>query len=135
MNFAGMNPVAIGIAAVAAFLWGALYYRIVGTAWMRAGRLDPATTRPTVTLFLTTLTAEAIIAWVLAGTLGHLGVGQVTLKNGLISALFVWFGFMATTLTVNHRFQGFGWGLVLADAVHWLGAALIMGAVIGGIGV
>ena len=133
MNFAGMNPAAIGIAAVAAFLWRALYYRAVRTASMRAGRM--ATARPTAGLFLTALIAEGIMAWVLAGTLGHLGVGQVTLKNGLISALFVWLGFMATTLSVNHRFQGFGWGLVLADAVHWLGAALIMGAVIGGIGV
>ena len=44
------------------------------------------------------------MAWVLAGSLGHLGPGQVTLKNGVISALFVWLGFVITTLAVNYSF-------------------------------
>ena len=75
------------------------------------------------------------MAYVLAGVLGHLGPGQVTLLNGVISALFVWAGFIATTITVNQRYQGFGWTLTLIDAGHWLGVALIMGAIIGWWGV
>lgn len=134
MNFAGMNPLAIVLAATAAFLFGAVYYALLSKPWMQAGS-GRAAARPTPGLLATTLIAELVIAWVLAGTLGHLGVGQVTLKNGLISALFVWAGFMATTVTVNHRNQGFGWSLVLIDAGHWLGVALIMAAVIGGMGV
>jgi len=40
----------------------------------------------------------ADIAWMLAGVLGHLGAGQVTLRNGIISAAFLWFGFVLTTM-------------------------------------
>ena len=50
-------------------------------------------------------------------------------------SLFVWLGFMATTLAVNQRYEGFGWDLTIIDGLHWLGVALIMGAVIGGFGV
>jgi hypothetical protein len=35
------------------------------------------------------LVANVIIAWMLAGLLAHLGVGQVTLRNGIISAVFL----------------------------------------------
>jgi len=72
---------------------------------------------------------------VLAGLLGHLGAGQVTLTNGVVSALFVWLGFVATVIAVNERYQGFGWDLTLINAGHWLGVAIIMGAVIGWWGV
>jgi hypothetical protein len=37
-------------------------------------------------------------------------------------------------MTVNHRYQGFGWDLTLIDGLHWLGVALVMGAVIGWFG-
>ena len=70
-----------------------------------------------------------------AGVIGHLGDGQVTLWNGIVSGFFVWLGFMATTLAVNQRYEGFGWDLTIIDGLHWLGVALIMGAVIGGFGV
>ncbi len=75
------------------------------------------------------------MAWVLAGVIGHLGTGQVTFLNGVISGFFVWLGFIATTVVVGQRYQGFGWDLTLIDAGHWLLVALAMGAVIGWMGV
>ena len=86
-------------------------------------------------LFVTSFVCELIMAWVLAGVIGHLGPGQVTLWNGVVSALFMWLGFIATTTAVNQRYQGFGWELTILDGLHWLGVAVIMGAVIGGWGV
>ena len=85
--------------------------------------------------FLVSFVAELVMAWVLAGLIGHLGSGQVTLRNGVISGFFVWLGFLATATAVNQRYEGFGWKLTLIDAGHWLGVALIMGAVIGAFGV
>ena len=75
------------------------------------------------------------MAWVLAGTLGHLGPGQVTLKNGIISALFVWVGFVATTVAVNNAFGGRKPMLTVIDGIHWLGVLVIQGAIIGAMGV
>ncbi len=44
------------------------------------------------------------MAWVLAGLIGHLGPGQVTVQNGIVSGAFIWLGFVATTIAVNNAF-------------------------------
>ena len=80
------------------------------------------------------LVANVIIAWMLAGLLAHLGVGQVTLRNGIISAVFLWFGFVLTTMTVNYSFSGRDRRLLLIDLGNWLIVLLVIGAVIGVIG-
>lgn len=135
MAFAGLNLVAIVVAAVAAYLAGAVYYGILGKTWMKAARINPEDAKMSPALMITGFVCELVMAWVLAGTIGHLGPGEVTLMNGIISGAFVWLGFMATTLTVNQRYQGFGWNLTLIDGIHWLMVALLMGAIIGAFGV
>ena len=135
MDFAGTNYLAIVIAAVAAFAFGAVYYGALGTPWMKAARIDPASVKMTAGPFVTSFVCELIMAWVLAGVIGHLGTGQVTLWNGVVSGFFIWAGVIATTIAVNQRYQGFGWDLTLIDAGHWLGVAIVMGAVIGWFGV
>lgn len=135
MQFAGTNYTAVLVAAVAAWLFGALWYTALSKPWLRAARIDPATMKRSATPFVVSFIAELVMATVIAGAVAHLGPGQVTLRNGVISALILWAGFIATTLAVNHRYQGFGWDLTLIDAGHWLGVALVMGAVIGWMGV
>jgi len=76
-----------------------------------------------------------VMGWVLAGLIGHLGPGQVTLRNGLISAAFCWVGFVITTQATNHAYQNRTRTLAAIDSAHWLGALLIEGAVIGLLGV
>lgn len=125
------NYLAIIAAAVAAWLFGAAWYGLLGKRWMRAARLDPAAMKPTAMPFIVSFIAELVMAFVLAGMIGVLGPGELTLINGIVSAAIVWAGFIATTIAVNQRYQGFGWDLTLIDAGHWLGVALIMGAVIG----
>jgi hypothetical protein len=75
------------------------------------------------------------MAYILAGVIGHLGPGQVTVRNGLISALFVFVGFVATTLATNHAFQGSKTSLTVIDGGHWLGVLLLQGLVLGLFGV
>jgi hypothetical protein len=79
--------------------------------------------------------ADLVMAWVLAGLVGHLGPGQVTLKNGVISGAFAWLGFVVTTLAVNYAFGFRKPALMAIDAVHWLLLLVIMGAIIGAFGV
>jgi len=79
--------------------------------------------------------AQLVMAYVLAGLIGHLGPGQVTVWNGMVSGFFIWLGFVLTTLVVNHSFQGQAGMLTVVDGGHWLGVLLIQGAVIGLIGV
>lgn len=135
MDFAGINYLSVLLAAIAAFMFGAGYYGILSKAWMKAGRIDAVQAKPGASILGTTFVAELVMAWVLAGVIGHLGTGQVTLENGIVSGFFVWLGFMVTVMAVNHRYQAYGWDLTLIDGGHWLGVALIMGAVIGWLGV
>ena len=145
MSFAGINYVAIVIAAVAAWLAGAAWYGALAKPWVAAqGKTmeefkaaqaakhgGPAGYAPFVIAFV----AEVVMAWALAGMVGHLGPGQVTLRNGVISAVFLWLGFVVTTLGVNYAFGGRGIKLAAIDAGHWLVVLLVEGAVIGAMGV
>jgi len=136
MTFAGMNYLAILIAAIAAFGWGAGYYTTLSRQWLAAvGLTKEQMQSRSPTPFIISFVALLIMAWVLAGTLAHLGPGQVTLKNGIISALFLWLGFIATTVFVNNAYPGRKYSLSLIDSIHWLGVAVIQGAVIGAMGV
>ena len=135
MSFGGINHLAVVIAAIVAFVIGAIYYGALGSRWQQAAGLDPEKTKPSAGLFIISFVCELVMAWVLAGVIGHLGTGEVTLWNGIISGFFVWLGFMATTMVVNHRYQGSGWDLTLIDTGHWLLVALVMGAIIGALGV
>jgi Protein of unknown function (DUF1761) len=135
MEFGGINHLAVVVAAVAAFAVGAIYYGLLGKPWMKAARIEPANVKMSPVLLATSFVANLVMAWVLAGVIGHLGIGQVTVWNGIVSAFFAWLGFIATTLAVNQRYEGFGWDLTAIDAGHWLLAALAMGAIIGAFGV
>ena len=135
MAFAGMNYLAVLIAAIAAFAIGAGYYGVLGKPWMKAARIDPATAQMSPVLFAISFVSELVMATMVAGVVGHLGPGQVTAFNGIVSAFFLWLGFVATSMVVNHRYQGFGWSLSLIDGVHWLLVLSAMGAIIGAMGV
>lgn len=134
MSFEGVNYLAVIVAAVLAFAFGAGWYGTLGQRWMKAARMKPEDAKMDPVLFGTTFLCQLVMAWVMAGMVAHFGAGQVTLWNGVVSGFFVWLGFMATTMIVNQRFQGFGWDLSLIDGAHWLGVALIMGVVIGWFG-
>jgi hypothetical protein len=123
MAFAGLDYIAIAVAAIAGWLLG------IALHW-------PFTrNRPReIQTFVLAFTACLIMAWMLAGVLGHLGPGQVTLRNGVISAAFLWFGFVLTSTVVNNRLAGRTWGSTAIDAGHWLIVLLAMGAIIGAIG-
>lgn len=137
MAFAGTNTLAIVVAAVAGYCFGAVYYGALGKVWLDAiGQSeDDVKARASLVPYVVAFLALLVMATVLAGILGHLGPGQVTLKNGVISAMFVFVGFVATTLVVNHAFQGARIKHTLIDAGHWLGVLLIQGAIIGWMGV
>ena len=133
MSFAGINYLAVIVAAVVSFGFGFAWYATLGKRWMAAlgmsrDELLPDGKHPIGTLVLT-LVAELVMAWMLAGLLGHLG--SIDVKTGLIAGLSLWVGFVATVMLVDHRFQRASWALTLIDGGHWLGVLLVQGAVLG----
>lgn len=140
MTFAGISYLAVVVAAVAAWLVSAAWYMSLCKIWTAAlgktpEQMEADRNRPGAFLpFIYALVANLIIAWTIAGVLGHLGAGEVTLRNGVISAAFCWFGFVLTTMVVNYSFSGRDKRLLLIDAGNWLITFIVIGAMVGGIG-
>ncbi|MCU0831192.1 MAG: DUF1761 domain-containing protein [Rhizobiaceae bacterium] len=136
MEFGGFNALAVALAALAAFVFGGLYYGLlVSKAWMRAARVSEAQAQMTPGLIITTLVCEVLIAAGIAGVLGHLGVGQVTPWNGIVTGFFLAVTLVIPATAMNARYQRFGWDLVMIDSIHWLGVGIIAGGVVGWMGV
>ena len=142
MTFAGINHLAILLAAVVAWLGGAVYYTVLAKPWIAAqgktveqhkAELNAKTGIAKFAPFILAFLAELVMAWVLAGMVGHLGA--VTIRSAVISGLFVWAGFSVATMLVNNAFAGRRSMLTLIDAGHWLLVVVLMGGVIGWMGV
>ena len=138
MRFAGVNYLAVVIAAVVAWLAGAGWYTAFGKSWMAALGLTPEKMRevkrqPGAYLpFVYAFIANLVMAWVLAGVLFH--VGALSLRRGVISAALCWLGFVITTMWVNNSFARRDGRLLVIDGGYWLVALLLMGAIIGAMG-
>ena len=79
MAFAGLNYLAILLAALAAFGWGAIYYMTLSKQWLAAvGMTKEQMQSRSAAPFIISFVALVVMSWVLAGTVGHLGPGQVT---------------------------------------------------------
>ena len=141
MTFAGINYLAVLAAGVAGWLLGAGYYTALGKQWMAAQEWPaekiarhqsegPDSKLPFVVAFVATL----VMAWVLAGMLGHFVPALATIRGGIISAAFVWLGFVVTTIAVNYSFGGKKPTLTVIDAGYWLLVLVVQGAIIGAFG-
>ena len=133
MTFAGVNYLAVIVAAIMAFIFGAAYYGLLSKPWMKAARIQPKEgvggAMPPAPLLINSIVCELIMAWVLAAVLKS--IGATGIGAAVTAAFFLWLGFIATTVAVNQRYQSYGWNLTVIDAIHWLGATLIMAIVIG----
>ena len=134
--FAGLNAWMLPLAAIASFIFGGVWYGALSQRWMAAAKLNEAQIKgagPPIAPMVITFLAQLFMAWMLAGLILHMAKAGLpaNLRNGMITAFFIWAGFIATTLVVNHRFQMQSWSLTLIDGGHWLFVLLIQGALLG----
>lgn len=141
MPFFSVNWLSIVVAAVAAWLFGAVYYTALGKVWMAAQGKTPEqcqaemaakSTAAKVAPFIVVFVSEIVMAWALYGILVHLSAFSV--RGGLISGALLWIGFVLPTMATNNAFCGRKATLTAIDGIAWLGAMLIIGAVVGGMG-
>ncbi len=137
MHFAGMNYLAILAAAAAGFLFGFAWYATLCRQWGAAVGKSEETLRQggMAGPMVVSIIAQLVIAFMLAGTLGHLGAGQMNIKGGVLTGAMIWFGFVLTTMAVNYAWQRASAMLNVIDGVHWLGVFVLQGLIIGGLGV
>jgi len=132
------NLMGILIAAIVAWLFGAIYYGLLGKQWIaalgksaeqiKAERAAMSKAR-FVLPFVLSFIAELIMGLVLYGILTHNGLFYA--RAGAISGAFCWFGFVLTTIVINNAYAGRAWRLSLIDAVHWLVVLVLIGTIVG----
>lgn len=127
------NFYAIGLAAVASFFFGAVWYGVLGKQWMAAANLTEDKIknmgRPLPVLLAISFATALVMAYVLATLIGM--SADRSIGAAVRIAFLAWLGFVATTVIVNHGYQGAKPALTLIDGGHWLGVLLLQGLILG----
>jgi hypothetical protein len=136
-----VNWLSVLIAAVAAWLFGGVYYTSLSKFWLaaqgktleqckaeQAAKSGAAKAAPFVLVFV----GEVVMAWATYGILFHMNM--FTARAGAISGAALWLGYVLTTITGNYAFHGRRPMLIVIDSAAWLGALVIIGAIVGAFG-
>lgn len=128
-------------AAIAAWIFGAIYYGLLGRKWLEAqgktmeqcqaenaGKSTAVKGSPFIVSFI----AELAMASVLSGVMFHVNI--YTVRAGAISGALCWLGFVLTTVIVNNAYAFRRVSLTAIDTGHWLGVLVLMGAILGWFG-
>lgn len=136
------NWPALIMAAVAAWIFGAIWYGVLGKIWIaaqgetmdnlkvkNAGKSAAVKAAPFVISFI----AEIVMAAAVSGIMVH--AGFTTPYQGAITGALCWLGFVLTTVLVNNAYTFRSLKLTAIDAGHWLGVLVIIGAIVAWMGV
>ena len=125
------NPIVMILAAaLAAWIFGAVWYGVLGKVWMRAQGIDPETCKDKkmpLAPMAVSFVSEVVMAFVLSGVLP---LGEMSWMAGAGGGLLMGVGFMATSTLVNNMFQQRKLMLSVIDGAHWIIVAAIEGAVL-----
>ena len=136
MTILGVPLYAAAIAGAVAWLVGAIWYGVLGKAWIEAlgttrEALMGPSGRPGAGPFIFAYIADCILALTIGVVTGGVSGGHPSPGIGMAVAFVLWFGCVFTTLSVNNGYAKRNSRLTMIDAGHWLFAMLAAGAVIG----
>jgi hypothetical protein len=123
--------IAILAAGLAGWIFGAIWYGVLGKVWQRAQGLNPDACKDKkmpVAPMLTSLAVAFVMAAVLFQILANLGV--MGLLSGLTAGLTIGVGLLFTSTLVNNMFQQRPFTLTLIDGTHWALAVTVEAVVI-----
>ena len=126
-----VNYWAVLVAAVTSLIASAVYYMVVGNAWLTLRGIDPSTTELTPQLWQLAgqFARNLVVALVLAHLLSRLAA--TTPKGALRVGLLVWFGFEAMAVVGSVLHENYPLGLYLIHVGDALMATLIMALILG----
>jgi len=132
-----INLVAVIIAAAAAFILGFLFHGpILGKLWMKLANIHPTGNEKFADMIPKmgwNLLVQLITAFVLAviylftSSSPYIGKG---VGGGVVLGIWVWFGFLATSSSIEVIWMGRSFKLWLYEAVCSLIVMAVMGAII-----
>lgn len=128
-----LNWVAILVAAIASFLFEALWYSIflnqwiagIGRTmqWLMSTGLNPAIQ------YGTAIICSIIVAAVLSICIQ--ASGEQTLRRGILCGALIWLGFVATTWATEYIFEVRSIQIYLINTGFWLVDLMLIGAIVG----
>lgn len=130
MNVAPPSPLAVGLAALAMFLVGGIWYSplLFGPAWARHVGLSEADQKTTMGRVFA---VAAVVSLVFAVNLGFFIGGKSTAGFGAFAGFATGFGFMAMGLALSYVFARRPLALFLIDGGYHVAAATLAGTIIG----
>jgi hypothetical protein len=140
--FGHMNVLSVVVAAIAAWIFGAIYYTALGKVWMAAQGKTADSCKAEFaaksgiakfTPFVLSFIGALIMGTVIYGILTHSGLWSW--HAGIVTGVFCWFGFVLTTVTINNAYSGRKVMLTVIDGAHWLGVLIIIGGIVGAWGI
>jgi hypothetical protein len=132
MSFAGINYLAVVIAAVAGFAVGAVWYSFLfQKAWMDAVGLPRDRTGQGMSPWPFVISG---IAYILIAIFITTAAHPATVVGGAVAGALLWLGFVVTTTATNYAYPGRKPALTAIDSGHWLAAMIVMGGIIGAFG-
>jgi len=126
------NPFIVILAAgLAGWIFGAVWYTVLGKPWQRALGLNPDDCKDKK-MPMAPMVASFLVAVVMSAVLYHLlaSLGVRGLMPSAMMGLILGAGLLLTSTLVNNMFQGRSFTLTVIDGGHWTLALVIESVVI-----
>lgn len=135
-----INLIAVSIAAVAAFVLGFLFHGpVAGKLWMKLANIHPTGNekfKDMIPQMMWNLLVQFITAFVLAVIYLFASsspyIGGKGILGGMILAVWLWFGFLVTSSSIEVIWMGRNYKLWLFETVSSLIVMVVMGGIIAG---
>jgi hypothetical protein len=129
----GVNWIAVILAMVASNALGVGWYMGLSKQWLTAQGKTPEQVKAAgapISPYIWSAASQLVMAYFLAVVTASI-FGATTIGNAVLVGVLVWFGFMASAMVLNHRYQGHPWALTFIDGGYLLGVMVVQGLVIG----
>jgi hypothetical protein len=134
MSHFAVNWLAVGLATIVSWGFGAGWYMLLSRQWVAAiGKSPQDIDRSDYTPYIWSIICLFTMAYFIALLTPAL-LGSLSVSNGLLVGAHMWLGFVITAMVLNHRYEGAPWARTLIDGGYLLTVLLIDGAIVGAFG-
>jgi len=123
-----LNPLAIAVAVVAAFVLSSVYYAVTGSQLAALSDAYAETARPPAWKILAELVRSLVVALVLAGLVSLLEITDW--RGGVLLGLALWTGFPVVLLTGSVIHENVPPKLAVIHAGDWLLKLLVLSVIL-----
>jgi hypothetical protein len=136
-HFVDVNWLAVLLAAVGSMILGMGWYTGLGKQWMNAlgktrEELMPDG-KPSPMPFIIAAVCQLIMAYfllLLTRTILDSSATDIQIWDAVMVGAHMWFGFILTSMVLNHAYQGQKMSLTIIDGGYLLGVVLVQGVIL-----